>query len=120
MRAHFLHTLTPRVRVCALAEAMSLAQLARKQFSMAGAPAGPSPMTMAAPTGSLAPPARTGIAALARAAYAGGPPAVTPVVKKETRVAFSLSLDEASRPEPSRAVQTGSTMTSEVKPAPRF
>lgn len=71
-------------------------------------------MTMAAPTGSLAPPARTGIAALARAAYAGGPPAVTPVVKKETRVVFSLSLDEASRPEPSRAVQTGSTMTREV------
>ena len=77
-------------------------------------------MTMAAPTGSLAPPARTGIAALARAAYAGGPPAVTPVVKKETRVVFSLSLDEASRPEPSRAVQTGSTMTREVKPAPKF
>jgi hypothetical protein len=99
---------------------MSIAQLARKQFSMAGAHVGPPPMTTAAPTGSLAPQARVGIAALARAAYAGGPPAFTPVIKKESKVSFSLSLEEVARPAPERGVQTGSTMTREVKPPPRF
>ena len=78
-------------------------------------------MYTAAPTGSVAPQAPVGLAALARAARAGGPPAFTPaVVKKEQKVSFAPSLEDASRPMPSRGVQTGSTMTREARPPPKF
>ena len=100
---------------------MSLSQLARKQIMKAMGPAGPSPLPTATPTGSVAPSAPVGLAALARAAYAGGPPAATPaVVKKEQKVSFAVSLEEASRPAPSRDVQTGSTVTREARQPPKF
>jgi hypothetical protein len=117
MRAHFRHTLTPRVPACALAEAMSLAQLARKQFSKAGAStSGPSPLTMAAPGGSLAPQARVGLGALARARPSDTPHVATPVVKKAG--VDGLLLEQASQPEPLRSVQIGSTATRDQKGSP--
>jgi len=101
---------------------MSISQLARKHFMMAGGPlSGPSPIPTGPSVGPLpAPPARMGLSALARTSALGGPqvPATPAAVVARKVVSFAdprATLEEASRPSPSRAPYGGGEVARQAK-----